>query len=415
MSLAYDVSAPILNAGMARVDRPAETLAAYALAWGLTSILAAALSQIRQVGLVLADSRHNKRKVELFVLGCGSCMALVLAMLALTPAGTWLIDEVHGVDPPLGTLVRQALFWLIPIPILQGLSRLYSGLLLRLRRSEILGYATLASIGISIATVLLLLPTRFVQVQPIRLPILVTYASVLVDLSVIFWGYRRFGRPLLEKMADTKLSFSYVARFFWPLAMVMAIQGLSRPLINLFVSRGENGAEALAVLAVVYAVAHVPYGWLNELKNLSAAFKNDDHNLYHIRRFIGGCGLLSFTTMALIFWTPAKQPILERWIGLEGHLADLCGPPLILFSFFPIAVALRSHLHGVALVEHRTRSLAPSGPCRIATIAIVMLALPASAMHGATRGITALLSGFIVETLVVWWGVRRKNSARYTL
>jgi hypothetical protein len=41
----------------------------------------------------------------------------------------------------------------------------------------------------------------------------------------------------------------------------------------------------------------------------------------------------------------------------------------MVFSFFPLAVMNRAYLHGVGLVEHRTRALAPSGPARIAAIA----------------------------------------------
>ena len=67
----------------------------------------------------------------------------------------------------------------------------------------------------------------------------------------------------------------------------------------------------------------------------------------------------------------------------------------------------RAYLHGLALVERRTAVLAPSGPARIAIVAGVMAALPASLFHGATLGIAALLSGFALELLVVWAGLRR--------
>jgi hypothetical protein len=34
-------------------------------------------------------------------------------------------------------------------------------------------------------------------------------------------------------------------------------------------------------------------------------------------------------------------------------------------------------------------------------------------IHGAARGVAALLSGFVIETSVVWWGITRRKSAKY--
>jgi hypothetical protein len=208
------------------------------------------------------------------------------------------------------------------------------------------------------------------------------------------------------------LTWAYIIRFFWPLALIMAIQGLSRPLINLFVSRGPDGEQALAVLTIVYALAHLPYGWLNDMRSLPSAFRDKPGSLPAIRRFALGCGLLSFGSMVLLFWTPFRETILVNWIGVDASLVAHCRWPLFLFSFFPLAVMIRAYLHGVGLLEHRTRALAPSGPARIGAILTTLTTFAALhaaqvvTIHGATKAIAALLSGFVAETLAVWWGVR---------
>ncbi|MCC7264837.1 MAG: hypothetical protein IT369_20150 [Candidatus Latescibacteria bacterium] len=115
--------------------------------------------------------------------------------------------------------------------------------------------------------------------------------------------------------------------------------------------------------------------------------------------------------MALAFWTPLRAYLLGHLLGLEPGLAARCQWPLFLFSFFPLAVAMRAYYHGVALVEHRTQALAPSAPARIGIIWLAMVLLPAT-LPGATRGIGALLSGFVLEAGVVWWGVRGADLRR---
>jgi hypothetical protein len=53
MVLVQEFGEQVLNGGMARMPRATETLAGYGLAWGLTALLSGALTQTRQLGLVL--------------------------------------------------------------------------------------------------------------------------------------------------------------------------------------------------------------------------------------------------------------------------------------------------------------------------------------------------------------------------
>jgi hypothetical protein len=404
-----EFSGQFLNGGMARVPQATQTLAAYGLAWALAGFLTSTLTQMHQVGLVLATSHSARRKIQLFVVVGGALLGTLLLLLATTPFGVWVIEDLHGVGANLGGVVRHALFWLALAPILEGLIRLYSGLLLRLRRTEVLSYATAVSIAASIISVFVLLPAPFVQERPILLPVLVTYIGMLVNLGIILWGYRRYVKACMEEGIRDDLGLAYLFHFSWPLALVMAIQGLSRPLINLFVARGPNGTEAVAVLAVVYSLANMGYGWVNDTRSLPPAFANTANSLYAIRRFIGGCGLLSFLAMAILFWTPVRDHILAEWIGLQEGLVVQCRWPLVILTFFPLVVALRSYFHGVALIEHRTRALVPSGPSRIGIIFVALLVFPWIGLYGATLGVAALLCGFVLEAVVVWWGVHSRR------
>lgn len=414
--LIYEFGLQVLNGGIARMPQATETLAAYGLAWGLTSFLSSTVSQTRQMALVLAKSRAACRTALQCVVGFGGLHALLLAGLAFTPIGLWVVDDLHGVDQTLGRVVREALSFLLPIPLLLGVTRFYSGLLLRVRRTDMVSYAMTAGITASILSVLLLLSSDLVQAKPILLPLFATYAGALAEFAVILFGYRRFARQTLkeadhsnEDSSQTPLTRSYVLRFYWPLAATIGIQGVSRPVINLFIARGADGTESLAVLTIVYALAHLPYGWLNELKNLPSAFQKQDPDAHAIRRFSAVCGLLSFTSMIVMFWTPIRTYLLETLIGVDQDFAVLCHLPLMIFSFFPLAVMIRAYLHGIALRDHRTGAIAPSGPARVIAIITMLNVLALFDLHGAARGVAALLSGFTAETCVVWWGMRQKT------
>ena len=410
--MVQEIGVQVLNGGMARVPRATETLASFGLAWGLVSFVASPMMQTKQLGLVLVRGRNSYRKVHLFVLLAGLLLAGILAILVVQPLSGWAIEGLHGVDPSLGDPARTMLFWLIPIPLLQGLALFYAGVLLRVRRTDLVSYGMLANMAASILAVFVLLPVGFVQDRPIWLPILVTYAGASAELAVVLWGHRRHAGHLWVKEEEHPLTFRYVLDFFWPLGLIMAIQGFSRPLINLFVSREAGGAEALAVLTIVNALAHLLYGWLNELRNLPSAFQDEENSLQQIRRFALGCGLASFGLMVVAYWTPLRVTILDRLMGLSPELTAHSAAPLIVFSFFPLVVMARAYLHGVGLLEHRTQAMAPSAPLRILAILAALVILPVLGVHGATRGVAALLAGFVVETIVVWWGIRGRAYRR---
>lgn len=411
-AMVQELSAQFLNGGMARVPQATETLASYGLAWGLTLFLASTLLQTRQLSLVLVDSQEAFRKVQRFVLLAAFLLAGILASLTFGPQSRWVIDQLHGIGPPLNQVVRETIFWFIPIPVLLGLTYFYSGLLIRLRRTDLVSYATVSGIGANIVAVFALLPASFVQTKPILLPILVTYAGVLTELGVIWWGQRRHMAAVLPQTGQA-ISMAYIFRFFWPLALIMAIQGISRPLINLFVSRGPDAAQALAVLTVVYTLGRLPYGWLNEIRNLPSAFQDKVDSLWHIRRFIVGCAVVSLGVMFLLFWTPLRSYILETMIGLDHDLADRARVPLAIFTFFALPVIVRAYCHGIGLLEHRTQALAPSAPARIIAILTALVVLPIFGFHGATLGIAALCSGFLVEALIVWVGIQEAKLEKF--
>jgi progressive ankylosis protein len=400
-----------VNAGMARMPQATETLAAFALAWGLILFLAGPLAQAKQLSLVLVDSQANYRKSGLFVLAVSLFFMAVQISLVTTPLGDWVIDDLHRIDGTLSEWVRVVLVWMAPIPLLRNASLFYTGLLIRTRRTDVISYATAVGIACGIAAVSLLLTVDAVRARPIWLPILATYAMTVAEFAVLYSGYRRYVRlPLVRTNEETgsplTFSYTYILQFFWPLALIMFVQELSRPLINLFIARGPDGTVALAVLSISYALGQWPYRWLNEIRNLPPTFHAEDQGLRAVRRFALACGVVSFALSATLFWTPVRDFILGTLMGVEADLAQASHWPLALYTFFSFVVVIRAYLHGICLLEHRTRALAPSAPVRVSTILLLLVTLPAVGVSGATLGVAALLGGFVGETIAVWWGVR---------
>lgn len=406
-NIVLEFGTQMLNAGMARMPNATETLAGFGVAWGIVLFLTSPLGQARELGLVMGDGRAARQQVRRFVLYTGIVLTASLAALALTPLGHWIVEDFHGIDERLGVTVRTAMLWLAPYPLIRGLALYHAGLLIRHRRTALVSYAMVASIACSILAVFLGLALDWATAQPIRLPILGVYAGILVELGIILWGVRRVLHDHRVTAADPIApGYGQIIRFFWPLALILMTQEFSRPLINLFVSRQSAGPEALAVLAVAYVLGRIPYGWLNDIRNLASAFREETDSLRHIRRFATGCTLVSVAMMLILFWTPLRERILLDLIGLPPLLSEMSRVPLQIFVAFSVAVAIRAYYHGVALRERRTAALVPSAPTRLAAVWLSLLILPFFGVTGAAMGIGALLSGFAIEAVTVWWGLR---------
>ncbi len=407
-TVALEIGGQFLNGGMARVPRAAETLAAFGLAWGLTNILSGPLYQTRQLALGLIEDRKQLRSSTRFVLAQGVILSALTAVLGLPGPGRWIVQDLHSINDALADSAQLALLLMAPLTLINGLGRYYSGTLARVRRTSIVSIGITSGIVVRVLSVFTFVDAPFVEQQPILLPILVTTLGSVVEYVILMTGHIKYARPELNPGGGS-LSTREMTQFLWPLAVIMTFQGASRPLINFVVSQGDNATEALAVLTVVYTLGHLHYGWVNELRSLYPAFRDEKDSLRYIRRFAAGCCAVSFSIAVLLFWTPIRTVILTDLIGVSDRLAELSAAPLIIFSFFPFAVTTRGYYHGVGIVRRMTDAMAPSAPSRLTAITIALGVFSFTDLPGATAGIGALLCGFTAEASVVAWGVRRRT------
>jgi len=395
-----------LNAGMARLPDATETLAAYGVAWGLVLLIIGPLAQSAPMSLVLATNRRDFATALRFVLATALLLILLQTALAVTPAGRWIIDDLHRIGPRLGDLVRTVLLWSLPVIPVRGLALLFTGQLIRVKRTAVISYATTVSVAVGIGLVFALLPVAAIQARPILLPVIAALGMAFTEAGVLAVGFRRYVH-LEDTPGDSALGYREIVAFVWPLALMTLVQEFSRPLINLFIARQSDSELSLAVLAVVYALGQWPFRWQNEMRTLPATFHAEDPELLYTRRFMALCGLLSISISLVLFWTPVRDFLLVELIGVDPDFAAKGYIPLQLFVVFSPIVAFRAWLHGLAYWKRRTRVMAPSGPVRLVAILTALLLLPLMGLHGATLGVAALLAGFSAETATVWWGMGR--------
>lgn len=434
-NVAVDIGEQVLNRTLSKGKNAVATLAGFGLAYTLMKFFTGPLQEAKHLGLVLVVDHGSRKRATALVVCGGLLTAVFLAAMGWTRLGVWVIEDLHGVDAETGRAAYESLLSLSVYPLLDGMSYLYAGTLLRQGRSAIVGTASLSDIAAQVVTAASLIHTPLICQRPLVVPVLAAYFGVVVRLTINLVAYWKKVRCVLPVMAENSAGVRRMIFFLWPLWLVMFMQRLSRPLVNLLVARsmmdsGKKAADrAVAILSVTYPVAHLPYGWLNEIRAVSPTFRRHrDDRLPMSGRTVSRFALLCFCTsaaaMIILFWLPGvAEAVLTSVNGISGDLAAGCVAPLHIFSFFPVPVSLRAHLTGWLTLRQQTKAVAPSAPMRIVVITAMLFVLPALGVRGATMGIAALFSGFLIESLLVLAGTlwvrrrwrRRRRGGRQSL
>ncbi|KAI1243142.1 hypothetical protein IHE44_0000723 [Lamprotornis superbus] len=421
-SFALSVFQQALNRGIAAVKEDAvEMLASYGLAYSLMKFFTGPMSDFKNVGLVFVNSKRDRTKAVLCMVVAGAVAAVFHTLIAYSDLGYYIINKLHHVDESVGSKTRRAFLYLAAFPFMDAMAWTHAGILLKHKYSFLVGCASISDVIAQVVFVAILLHSHLECREPLLIPILSLYMGALVRCTTLCLGYYRNIHDVIPDRSGPEMGGEATIRkmlsFWWPLALILATQRISRPIVNLFVSRDLGGSsaatEAVAILTATYPVGHMPYGWLTEIRAVYPAFdKNNPSNKLvntnstvtatHIKKFTFVCMALSLTLCFVMFWTPnVSEKILVDIIGVDFAFAELCVVPLRIFSFFPLPVTVRAHLTGWLMTLKKTFVLAPSSVLRIIVLITSLIVLPYLGVHGATLGVGSLLAGFVGESTMV--------------
>ncbi|VCX04253.1 unnamed protein product, partial [Gulo gulo] len=421
-NIAIDFGEQALNRGIAAVKEDAvEMLASYGLAYSLMKFFTGPMSDFKNVGLVFVNSKRDRTKAVLCMVVAGAIAAVFHTLIAYSDLGYYIINKLHHVDESVGSKTRRAFLYLAAFPFMDAMAWTHAGILLKHKYSFLVGCASISDVIAQVVFVAILLHSHLECREPLLIPILSLYMGALVRCTTLCLGYYKNIHDIIPDRSGPELGGDATIRkmlsFWWPLALILATQRISRPIVNLFVSRDLGGSsaatEAVAILTATYPVGHMPYGWLTEIRAVYPAFdKNNPSNKLvstsntvtaaHIKKFTFVCMALSLTLCFVMFWTPnVSEKILIDIIGVDFAFAELCVVPLRIFSFFPVPVTVRAHLTGWLMTLKKTFVLAPSSVLRIIVLITSLVVLPYLGVHGATLGVGSLLAGFVGESTMV--------------
>ncbi|XP_048404108.1 progressive ankylosis protein homolog B-like isoform X2 [Stegostoma tigrinum] len=387
-NIAVDLGEQALNRGIAAVKEDAiEMLASYGLAYSLMKFFTGPMSDFKNVGLVFVHSRRDRIKAVLCMVTAGTVAAIFHILIAYTDLGYYIINKLHHVDDSVGSKTRKAFLYLAAFPMLDSLAWTHAGILLKHKYSLLVGCASVSDVIAQIVFVSILLHSHLECTEPLLIPILALYMGVAIRFTMVGLGYYKNVHDIIPERSGPEMggeaTIKKMLAFWWPLALILATQRISRPIVNLFVSRDLGGSPTATENNSSNKLGHVI-------------------NKSHIKRFTFTCLAISVTLCFIVFWTPhLSEKILVNLIGVNLAFAELCVIPLRIFSFFPFPVTIRAHLTGWLMTLKKTFVLAPSSVLRIVLLITSLIILPYMGIHGAALGVGSLLAGFLGESAMV--------------
>jgi len=157
-SFIKNLTTPIIDAGLGRTHSPELAISAFAVAWGLGSIVTSTLSMFHQVPLnFIKDDDHdeqNMKQIRKFALCLGAILTAVIAFISLTEAGYYILRNIIAATHEISVLAIDVLKIMIIIPPIIAIREYYWGVLMKKRMTKHIGNGKIASLAVLLLSIM---------------------------------------------------------------------------------------------------------------------------------------------------------------------------------------------------------------------------------------------------------------------
>ena len=340
------VSHSIINAALARQDDFITALAAFSVAMVLHLFIASPAYQNHTITMAMVRGRKSLRGTVIFVLLVAFYASALLAVIAFTPVGVFVLERLLGVTGEIADGVRRVLAILVFLPFFTGFRGLFQGLVIGARRTGLVSFAT--GVRIIALLVLLLLGRRWLEGAALGAAALLGCIVVETALMGFFAGRCR----ILHQGGEEKGAWE-IMRFAFPLAYSSCLQQTIPLLINAIISRLPDGALALASFGVIRGFLFLLAGPMRNLQQAYLTLVRTRGDYVVLTRFyrrvaLGMAGLMLLTAF------PLNGPVLGGIMGLEAQMRQYIAVPLAGCALFPALYGLSNLLRGFFTGAHLT-------------------------------------------------------------
>jgi len=400
--LMMSLEGPFLAAVIARMVEPKFNLAAYGVALSFALVVESPIIMIMSAATALVKDRQSFLKMRNFSYTLNAMITIGMIIGLIPPIFDFIAKELIGLPENVAHLTYVASILFIPWPAAIGFRRFYHGILIRYNRTRFVAYGTMIRLMAMASTAwILYMFTNFegAYVGAASLSVGVFIETVISRLMV-----GKIIRKLLaekEKSSSNQdLTYGYIAKFYYPLALTAMLALGVYPLITFFVGKSRMALESLAVLPVINSLSFIFRSIGLSYQEVGIAMMGrKGENYIRLRNFALVVGGLTTVGLGLLAFTPAAIVWFHDISGLSMELTDFSLFPTQLLVLLPFLTMFISFQRAVLVHGHFT------GPVTLATaievlsiILILFVGIYHFDLYGAVVAALAMTVGRLLAT-----------------
>jgi len=385
------VSHSIINAGLARLENAVVLLAGFSVAMVLHLFVASPSYQNHTITIAMVRGRKSMLAMTLFILLIATWVSILLALLAFSPVGIFVLDRMLGVTPAVAASARQALGLMVFLPFITGMRGLCQGLVIRARRTGLVSFATAVRI-VMLFAYLWLGQMWFTGTAVAAFALLGCVGTETLVIAFFAW------RVTLPSTQDDERSFGEILRYGLPLAYSSGLQQTVPLLINAIISRLPDGTLALAAFGVIRGFLFLLAGPMRNLQQAYLTLVTVAEDNAVLVRFLFRVSIGMALIMLLIAW-PLNATVLGTIMGLDDPMRHYIAWPLTACAFFPLLYGAANLLRGWFSGAHLTARLGRSTVYKALLMVLCwpLALIPQLPIPGVAVGIFLLLAAELCE------------------
>ncbi len=401
----HQLSHSLVHAFLARLGDPTTTLAAFSIAFAFNTTFSGIISVSSQAAMSFITDKRSVWRITRFYFLISLAPLVLIETVALTPLGDWVFGRMMGASPEVTRLAKAASavmgLWIFPNQI----RNITTALCMMRRRTMLISHSTMVRLA-SQALMLMVLPW-WLEGAVAGAASLV--GAMSVEALYMYYVSRSFYADLPASGGE-QASHRQMWRFSWPLMVTTITENGVGFVINFFLGRLANPDLALAAFGVVNALKSLVASPLRNLAQTAQVLVRNRADMRVMLRFAHRLTIVYAVLVAILFYTPLRDVILHRVMGLPVKLSDYAIPGVQMILLVVIVWGYSSLFRGLLSAMRKTQIIASSAVIRLlVVIAVGSVTLLAPHLNGAAVGVAAVGCAFFAEVLILGWRVRRYN------
>jgi len=362
---------PFLAAIIARLTDPKFNLAAYGVAYSFGVLIEAPIIMIMSASTALVRDRDSYLKLRNFTFTLNGICTLIMIFFVIPPVFYFIVQRLIGLPPNVAQITHQACIALLVWPGSIGYRRFYQGLLIRSNLTRRVAYGTIVRLSTMASTALIcyfFLHLNGALVGTLSLSLSVTAEAVAVRM-MSHQTVKRFLSKDSNILESKRLSYRYITKFYYPLALTSILSLGVHPLVTFFMGQSRMPIESLAVLPVINSLVFIFRSMGLSFQEVGIALLGEHNKNFKIlRNFALTLGLTVVAGLCIITLTPLSLVWFNKVSGLTLELTNFARFPAQILSVLPGLTVLISFQRAILVKNAKTTAITIATSIEVLTI-----------------------------------------------